>query len=253
MMDLKADALRDVRRGRVILDRVSLDLGGRGLVAIAGPNGAGKSTLVKSLAGVMAPDEGRVMLGGRPLPSWPAHKRAETIGYLPQHFEPHWDFTVNELLAMGAARAGLAAPHAPELTPLLSARWSTLSGGERTRVLFAAVEAGRPAILLADEPAANLDVARQIEALDRLKAHARSGLAVVVLHDLNLALRCADRLIVMDRGQVRLDGDPEAVAQSSELDAVFGVEFARERLAEGALWLRPLSLQQAPSQRYGIT
>jgi iron complex transport system ATP-binding protein len=230
-----------VRRGRAILDRVSLDFGASGLVAIAGPNGAGKSTLVKCLAGVVAPDEGDVTLHSRPLRAWPGKERARRIGYLPQQFEPHWDFTGAEVLAMGAARAGLPPPEAPELAPLLQARWSMLSGGERTRVLFAAIEAGRPAILLADEPAANLDVARQVEALQRLRAHAAAGLAVVVVHDLNLALRAADRLIVLQEGRVALDGPPEDVAADCTLDAVFRVRFIRERLA-GRLWLRPEGL-----------
>jgi iron complex transport system ATP-binding protein len=245
MMRLRAEGLRIVRRAAAILSDLSLDLGERGLVAIAGPNGAGKSTLVKCLAGVLRPDAGDVFLGDRPLRDWSGQARAKAIGYLPQHFEPHWDFTSAEILAMGAARAGLAAPEAPALAPLLNARWSTLSGGERTRVLLAAVEAGRPAILIADEPAANLDVARQIEALVRLRKHAKTGLAIVVLHDLNLALRSADRLIVLEHGRVRLDGAPLDVAQSPDFDAIFGVAFVRERLADG-LWLRPQRFDGEP-------
>jgi ABC-type cobalamin/Fe3+-siderophores transport system ATPase subunit len=241
MMRLRAEGLQVVRRSRAILNDVSLDLGERGLIAIAGPNGAGKSTLVKCLAGVLAPDRGDVYLGDRPLGRWPGKVRAAKIGYLPQHFEPHWDFTSAEILAIGAARAGLAAPDTPALAPLLNSRWSTLSGGERTRVLFAAIESGRPSILIADEPAANLDVARQVEALARLRAHAKAGLAVVVLHDLNLALRSADRLIVLENGRIRLDGSPADVALSPDLDAIFGVGFVRERLPDG-LWLLPQGL-----------
>lgn len=241
MTALRAESLAVVRHRRTILDDVSLDLGVRGLIAIAGPNGAGKSTLVRCLAGVLTPDAGKVILGERALQSWPAAERAKRIGYLPQHFGPHWDFTAEEILAMGAARAGLPPPDAPELASLRTARWSTLSGGERARVLFAAIAAGRPHLILADEPAANLDVARQIEAMRRLRAHAESGLAIVVLHDLNLALRTADRLIVMDHGRIRLDGRPEDVVRDSTLDTVFGVEFTREPLADG-LWLRPRGL-----------
>lgn len=241
MIDLRAQSVRVVRGARPILDGVSLDFGSSGLIAIAGPNGVGKSTLLKCLAGILPVDGGQVILGDRPLEAWPWGARAKQLGYLPQHFEPHWDFTGAEILALGAARAGMPTPELPTLAPLLRARWSTLSGGERARVLFAAVEAGRPAVLLADEPAASLDVARQIEALTRLRAHARTGLAIVVLHDLNMALRCADRLIVLDQGRVRLDGSPLEVAHSIELDSVFGVDFARERLNDG-VWLRPRGL-----------
>lgn len=241
MIDLRAQSVRVVRGARPILDGVSLDLGDRGLIAIAGPNGAGKSTLLKCLAGVIPVDGGQVIFGNRPLEAWAGGARAKNLGYLPQHFEPHWDFTGGEIVALGAARAGMPTPDLPSLAPLLLARWSTLSGGERTRILFAAVEAGRPAVLLADEPAASLDVARQIEALSRLRVHAQAGLAIVVLHDLNLALRCADRLIVLEQGRVRLDGTPLEVAHSLELDSVFGVDFAREQLSDG-VWLRPKSL-----------
>lgn len=241
MIELRAEAVRVVRGARTILEGVSLDLGRSGLIAIVGPNGAGKSTLLKCLAGVIPVDGGQVFLGERPLENWSGVERAKQLGYLPQHFEPHWDFTGAEILTLGAARSGLPTPDLPDLAPLLDARWSTLSGGERARVLFAAIEAGRPSILLADEPAASLDVARQIEALTRLRAHAQAGLAIVVLHDLNMALRCADRVIVLDRSGVRLDGPPVGVASSFELDAIFNCEFVREKLESG-IWLRPKHL-----------
>lgn len=238
MSQLRTDSLGVIRRGRSILDDVTLNLGDRGLIAIVGPNGAGKSTLLKCLAGIMTPDSGHVMLDDRSLQTWPGRMRAKKMGFLPQHFEPHWDFIGAEILAIGAARAGVPTPEAPELSALLASRWSTLSGGERTRVLFAAIEAGQPAILLADEPAANLDIARQIEAMKRLRAHSTTGLAVVVLHDLNLAVRGADRLIVIHNGKVMMDGVPAEVAQNAMLDEIFGIAFLREQLSDG-LWIRP--------------
>lgn len=246
---LQARDLTLRRRGRTVLDGVSLALPARGTVALVGPNGAGKSTLLSLLAGLLAPDAGRVLLDGSDLAAMPVARRAQAMGYMPQHFAPHWDLRVDELVAMrlegqqaaldtGAvlAQAGLAA--------FAARHWSTLSGGEQARALLATVLATDPPVLLADEPGAALDVRHRLALVEALAARGREHLVVVAMHDLDLAFQHFGRVVVLDRGRVALDGGAELL-QSPALDAVFGVRFERVAVPPHHL-LRAHRLQEAP-------
>ncbi|MDQ1080083.1 ABC transporter ATP-binding protein [Pseudoroseomonas cervicalis] len=231
------------RRRRLVRD-VSLALHPGELVGLIGPNGAGKSSLVRLLAGLQAPSEGRVMLQGRPLAAWPAAARAQRIGYLPQSFAPHWDVTLAELLRLGAGRGDATPPADLEalaaafgLAGRLAQRWSSLSGGERGRALLAGVLAAEPPVLLADEPGAALDVAQQWRMMARLRARPPGCAALVVLHDLNLAARWCDRLLVMQEGRLALQGQALAVLADPALDALYGMAFERQAVPGGLrLW-----------------
>ncbi|MFB9970767.1 ABC transporter ATP-binding protein [Pseudoroseomonas cervicalis] len=233
------------RRGRRVLVRdVSLALHPGELVGLVGPNGAGKSSLVRLLAGLQAPGEGGVLLEGRPLPDWPAAARARRIGYLPQSFAPHWDVTLAELLRLGAGRGDATPPADLEalaagfgLAGRLGQRWSSLSGGERGRALLAGVLAAEPPVLLADEPGAALDVAQQWRMMARLRARPPGCAALVVLHDLNLAARWCDRLLVLREGALALQGPTLPVLADPALDAIYGMAFERQRVPGGLrLW-----------------
>ena len=146
MTALSADKLT-VRRGNAtLLDGLSLSLGPTGSVAVIGPTGAGKSTLLKVLAGIERPTSGRILLGDRDLATLSHATRAHSIGFVPQHFDPHWDLSVAELVRLGAERGERVTQDAVdaamarfELAELGARRWSTLSGGERARVLLATV------------------------------------------------------------------------------------------------------------------
>ena len=239
MTALAAKDLSVRRGGRALLDGVTLCLRPGELVGIVGPNGAGKSTLLRCLAGLILPENGDVLAGGVPVRSLSSAERARLIGYVPQRFEPAWDYSVREMLDMGASRA-MAPPGARataveenELEPLLERRWSRLSGGERARALLASVTVTRPPILLADEPGASLDVRHRHAALRRLRSYAEGGTVAVVLHELDLALRFCDRLIVLDGGRVALDAAVTHAATSPVLDQVFGVTFERLDAARG--------------------
>ncbi|WP_018233593.1 ABC transporter ATP-binding protein [Thioalkalivibrio thiocyanodenitrificans] len=218
------------------------------LVALVGPNGAGKSTLMKILAGLNQADRGDIRVCGEPISRWSAMERAARIAYLPQQSRVYWDYRVSDVLALGAERgrdfsarpfggARRTRPIAPELLRefelehLVARVFQTLSGGEQARVLLAASLATRPQILLADEPTASLDVAHQLSLVDRLKSRTRAGLAaLVVMHDLNLAARFADRIVVMAAGRTWLEGPTDEVIESPELDLRFGVRFRRIHL-----------------------
>jgi iron complex transport system ATP-binding protein len=218
---------------RALIDDLSLDLRPGELVGLVGPNGAGKTTLLRHLAGLRTPTSGRIALNGRELATWSAAERSRAIGYVPQHFEPAWDYTAREILALGASRSPGAGARMPdvaasyELAPLLDRRWSKLSGGERARTLLAAVLVAEPPVLLADEPGAGLDIRHRLDLLQRLRALAPGRILLVVMHELELAVRYCDRLIVLHRGRAALDGPARDVAADTALDEIFETRFQR--------------------------
>ncbi|MFD2180654.1 ABC transporter ATP-binding protein [Rhodoplanes azumiensis] len=239
-------ALHDVtveRRGARLLAGVSLALPATGAVAIVGPNGAGKSTLLRLLAGQAEPSSGMVRLGDTPLSALRPRERARSIGYVPQHFAPHWNLSVTDLVRLGAERGGGAVAGrsvadviaAHNLVTLCARRWSALSGGERARVLLAMVLAVDPPILLADEPGASLDIRHRLALVETLAARGRDRLCVVVMHDLDLAFRHFDRIVLVDRGRIVADATADALFEDPRLDAAFGVRFVRLATEHGRL------------------
>lgn len=238
-------SLHDVtveRRGARLLVGVNLALPKTGAVAIVGPNGAGKSTLLRLLAGQAEPSSGTVRLGDSPLSAVPARERGRVIGYVPQHFSPHWDLSVTDLVRLGVERGGGvpsgtldAVIEAHDLVTLRRRKWSALSGGERARVLLAMVLAVDPPILLADEPGASLDIRHRLALVETLATRGRDRLCVVVMHDLDLAFRHFDRIVLVDRGRVVADATADALFEDRTLDAAFGVRFVRLATAHGRL------------------
>jgi ABC-type cobalamin/Fe3+-siderophores transport system ATPase subunit len=248
MTSITANELTLRRGGATLLAGISLALGPTGSVAVVGPNGAGKSMLLKTLAGIEAPTSGHVHIGGTDLARLAGADRARIIGYLPQQFEPHWDLCVGDLVRLGAERmvgdvrgAVEQAIESFELAGLRRRRWSTLSGGERARVLLAMVLAVDPPALLADEPAASLDIRHRIDVVQALVRRATDRLSVVVMHDLDLAFRFFDRVVVMDRGCVVADGRALQIFRDTRLDAAFGVSFERLDTPQHRLLLPTLS------------
>jgi ABC-type cobalamin/Fe3+-siderophores transport system ATPase subunit len=244
MTRLAATGVGLKRGGATLLSDLSLGFATGETVAIVGPNGAGKSLFLKILAGIERPTSGGISLNGRAMSGYSARERARHIGYVPQQFQPHWDFTVFDLVRLGAERAGavpqsnvVLAIEAAGLGPLRGRRWSSLSGGERARVLLTAVTAAGPSVLLADEPAASLDAKYRIGVCRALAHRQEDRLSIVVMHDLDLAFHLFDRVILMDAGRVVADGPAAEVAQSDTLDRVFGVTFERVG-SKGAVGLR---------------
>ena len=240
MTVISADRLRVTRGGATLIDDLSLTFGERGSVALIGPNGAGKSTLLKVLAGLALPQAGRVRIGTGDLAALPGAVRARMIGFLPQHFEPHWDLAVGDLVRLGAARnQGLGVEAVSktiarfELGGLEPRRWSTLSGGECARVLLAMVLVADPPVLLADEPAAALDIRHRLDVVEALAERGRDRLSVVVVHDLDLAFRFFERVVVLVDGKIAADAPAAELLADARLDAAFGVRFERIRTAEG--------------------
>jgi iron complex transport system ATP-binding protein len=242
MTVMAADSLVVNRNGAVLLDDISLSLGARESVAVIGPNGAGKSTLLKVLGGIEPPTSGKVRIGDRDLASLSSAVRARTIGFLPQYFDPHWDLTVGALVRLGAERGERLPEDAIEqvtmrfeLATLAHRRWSTLSGGERARVLLAAVLVVDPPTLLADEPAASLDIRHRLDVYEALAQRGSDRLSVVVVHDLDLAFTFFERVILMAGGRIVADEPAGRLIDDPRLDATFGVRFERLKTADGVL------------------
>ncbi len=239
--------LRLAKGGRPVLDGVALDVFAGELLALIGPNGAGKSSALKCLGGIEEAWSGRIELEGRPLAAFPTGERARRIAYLPQFFAPHWELSVADLLDIGQRRGlmslgsgdigwpALSTSDPParlnqllrdlELTGLLDRRFASLSGGERARALLAQALVTRPSLLLADEPIASLDPAHQLRTMQYLRRCRHETAALVVLHDLNLALRFADRIAVMADGRMVACGQRDDIVASGVLTEVFGVRF----------------------------
>jgi iron complex transport system ATP-binding protein len=238
---LAVDALTLSRGGRRVLDAISARFLPGQVTAVLGPNGAGKSTLLACLAGLRRADSGDVLIDGQPRAAFSHRDLARRIGLLPQVADVHWDIDVATLVGLGryphrarwgataADRAAVdAAMAATDVTQFAGRPVSALSGGERARALFARVLAGEPDWLLADEPLANLDPAHQHDALDCLRAAATRGAGVVVvLHDLNHALRVADQVLLLADGRIVAQGDSGSVLTPAIVRETYGVTVER--------------------------
>lgn len=229
-------------RGRVA-GPLSLELRPGEVLAVVGPNGAGKSSLVAALSGELRCRTGDVFLEGRALHAWPSVERAQRLGVLLQESSLGFGFTALEVALLGrsphARRGGeesdlevaRAALDATDTQHLASRAYPTLSGGERQRVQLARVlaqlwtpPASGHRYLLLDEPTASLDLSHQHLVLERARAFAREGGAVLtVLHDLNLAARYADRIAVLDRGRCVETGTPAGVLTPDLIANTFGL------------------------------
>ena len=222
--------------GAEVVKGVSADLSG-GVIGLIGPNGAGKSSLVRAIAGLV-PAKGEILIDGTHVASLPLGERARRIAYLPQGQAVHWPLTVERLVALGrlphlapfarpADRDVRAIEEALARTELLALRErpiDQLSGGERARVLLARALAVEAPLLLVDEPLAALDPAHQIEVMHLMREEAARGVTVIaVLHDLTLAARWCDRLLLIDGGRLVADGAPRAVLTGERIGAVYGV------------------------------
>jgi iron complex transport system ATP-binding protein len=223
---------------------VALDMGE--LVALVGPNGAGKTTLMRALAGLI-PAEGTITLADKPLQSLSSRERAREVAYLPQGHIFHWPMSVESIVMLGRTphadpfssaspddRDAVAHALATTETEVFAQRAvTTLSGGEKARVALARALATQAPVLLADEPTAALDPRHQLVVMELLRSAARRGNAILaIMHDLTLAARFADRVLVMNEGQIVADGAPTDALAPERLAAVFGIEAATVQVGD---------------------
>ncbi|HID08327.1 MAG TPA: ABC transporter ATP-binding protein [Armatimonadetes bacterium] len=222
-----------------VLEGFSLDVNPADFAGIIGPNGSGKTTLLRTIARVLKPVTGAILLDELDMQYLPVREVARHIGVVPQTEETLFAFTVFDVVAMGRT------PHRPpwgamseeDLSAIeeammltgvyhLSERLLTeLSGGERRRVMIARAVAQQPRIMLLDEPTANLDLKYQLEVMELIRRlnRERNMTVLVVMHDLNLAALMADKLILMNRnGRIHAMGTPEEVITQRNIQEVYG-------------------------------
>ncbi|MGM4896427.1 ABC transporter ATP-binding protein [Tardiphaga sp. 839_C3_N1_4] len=228
--------------GRPVLHEVSLSLQRKHLVALVGPNGAGKTTLLRALAGLQS-STGTINVAGDALASLSLRERAKRFGYLPQGHVVHWPLDVKDVVALGRYPHGATDParltssdkaaveramQATDIVAFADRRVTELSGGERSRVALARVLAVEAPIVLADEPTASLDPRYQIDVMTNLRDVADSGvLVIVVTHDLGLAARFADTVLVMSDGRLAAQGAPQQALSDDIVADVFRISTYR--------------------------
>ncbi|MDB5699550.1 MAG: transporter ATP-binding protein [Alphaproteobacteria bacterium] len=216
------------------LSPVSLMLAPGELTCLIGPNGSGKTSLLHALAGIGRP-HGAVRIGGIDPRGLTPAARSTLLAYLPATRDIAWPLVARDLVALGdpASHPG-AGSNAQvdavlallELGDVADRRLDRLSTGERSRVLLARALVAGSKLLLLDEPTANLDPLWQYRAMDHVRrlVQRERRVALVALHDLDIAARYADRLLIMDRGRLIADGSPRELLASATISAVFGVE-----------------------------
>jgi iron complex transport system ATP-binding protein len=224
----------------LVLDRVSVRVEGGASVALLGPNGAGKTTLLKLLAGMLPPRAGQVTLDGRPVATLTRREIARRVAVVPQETRTPFDFTVIEMVLMGRyphlgafelegardlaiAREALAATGTAAFE---SRAFSTLSGGEKQRVVIAGALAQSAEVLLLDEPTAALDLKYQFEIITLLRRlNAERGTTVIVsTHDLNLAAALCDRMVLLRGGRIMAQGPTGEVLTPENVRALYEVD-----------------------------
>jgi iron complex transport system ATP-binding protein len=247
-----------VRLGkRLVLEDATCRLAPGQVLAIVGPNGAGKTTLLRALAGLVRPESGSVSFGETPLDAISQRERARAIAYVPQGAETGWPLAAAAIVALGRLPHGgarrlsttdhaaiAAAMAATDTLDFADRPVTELSGGERARVLLARALATQAPVLLCDEPVAALDARHQLTIMSHLRAEAERGKAVaIVVHDLALAARFADAVMILREGRVTAFGPPREVMNPRGLADAFGVDaIAEER--EGSFLVMPWRLAE---------
>ncbi len=221
-----------------VWDGLSVSFGGAGLTCIIGPNGVGKSTLMRALDRLSSPDTGHVSLDGSDIGRMPRREVARRVAFVPQGSGEAFSMSVAEAVLMGRhPLSGFAARDRDleiasrclrmlGIEDLAGRRLDRLSSGQRQKVLIARGLAQEPDVLLLDEPTSNLDLRHQLEVMRLLRdVAAAEGISIVAIcHDVNVAARFADRMVVLSRGRVVADGTPEEVVTPDMIRAVYGVE-----------------------------
>jgi len=250
--------------GHEILADVRLNVEPGEWVGLLGPNGSGKTTLLRAI-GAHIPFDGTIRLDGRSVTDWGAQERARRLAYVRQAQSVTFDFTVEELVLLGRAphrgwlqsyRAGdrsrvREALSRVDLDGFASRSILSLSGGEMQRVFLAQALVQEADLLMLDEPTSHLDVHYQFSFMDQVQALVEGGRTVLaVFHDLELAARYADRLLVLQEGRLVTEGPPASVLTPDCIAGVFGMQARVHRRDDGTLrieYLAPVSPADVPS------
>ncbi|HIE31094.1 MAG TPA: ABC transporter ATP-binding protein [Methanosarcinales archaeon] len=229
-----------------ILKGINMELGSSDVLGIVGPNGAGKSTLIRCIDRILVPQHGTVLLDGQEMKHMSSMEIAKRIGYVPQSISNTFPATVFDTVLMGRRPhlgwrsseedidAVLEVLRILKIKYLAMRDFNEISGGQQQKVLIARALAQDAEILLLDEPTSNLDIRHQLEVMEILtKLVKKKGISVMMaIHDLNLASRYSDRIIMLNGGSVRDAGDPVSVLTAENIQSVYGVEVIVKREAD---------------------
>jgi iron complex transport system ATP-binding protein len=226
-----------------VLHDVSLQIVEEEIVCVVGPNGSGKSTLVKCIESLLIPKSGTVLFDGNDYRTMGRMEIARLLGYVPQSNNYFFSTTVFDTVLMGRRpySSWQSGEHdietvidiltRMELEDIALRDFNQLSGGQQQRVLIARALAQEPKALILDEPTSALDIAHQLEVMDIIHSlvHEQRISVLMIVHDLNLAARYADRTILLKEGQVYAEGRPEEVFTVPNMADVYGIETSIQR------------------------
>jgi iron complex transport system ATP-binding protein len=255
ILEARSIAVRYRRNSPLALEGVSCEVGASELVAVVGPNGSGKTTLLRALLGLVPVERGSVLVEGRPVSQWSRRLLAQSVGVVGQQEEAVFPLSVAETVMLGryAYLGPLAAPgprdraavqkalEQCDIAQLADRPVDSLSGGEWKRVRVARALAQEPRALVLDEPTASLDVRHEMELFELISQLVAGGLAgLVITHQLNLAARFADRMLLLERGAVVAVGSPSEVLKPDILSRVFQWPVSVSPWSDGSPHVIPL-------------
>ncbi len=221
-----------------ILEEITMELAESEILGIVGPNGAGKSTLIRCIDRILKPEQGSILLDGQEVTEMSMIAIAKQIGYVPQSSTGVFPATVFDTVLVGRRpHIGWRSSESDEdkvwgilklmdIEDLAMRDWGELSGGQQQKVLIARALAQEAGVLLLDEPTSNLDIKHQLEVMEIMTdLVAKRGLSVIMaVHDLNLASRYTDRVIIMKDGKIFDAGSPSKVLTTENVGSVYDVE-----------------------------
>jgi len=239
--------------GTRVLESIGADLEKGRVLSIVGPNGAGKTTLLKCIARILRPSGGTVLIEDRDIFSLSRRELAKRLGYVPQHIPARLPMTVFDTVLAGRRPHTAWRPSREDvertaeiieemnLAELAMRDMDRLSGGQAQKVLLARALAQETSYLLLDEPTSSLDLRHQLEMLELIAALVKSRRigVMMAMHDLNLAARFSDTIMMLHRGRIFCTGTPTETVTPANIDKVYGVE-ARVSLDSGHLHVQPL-------------
>jgi iron complex transport system ATP-binding protein len=261
MIKLQINGLTFSYNSVPILNDVCMQVAPAKLLSIVGPNGTGKSTLLKCIDRVLTPQRGSILLDRKDVMKMDRMEIAKQVGYVQQNVKRSFPTTVFDTVNMG--RRPHQGSHTSyedqeivwEILELLDIDqfalkyFNELSGGQQQRVLIARALAQEASVLLLDEPTSNLDIKRQLEVMDIIQDLVRRKriTAIVAIHDLNLASRYSDRMIMMKDGKIIVTGDPSEVLTAENIEAIYGVKAAIKTQSDAPyiIPLKPIKTNKA--------
>lgn len=241
--------------GMNALDDVTLEVNEGEAVSLVGPNGAGKSTLLKCIDRIIKPQRGVVFLDGKDAAKMDLRELSKIIGYIPQSSVEVFPFTVFDVVLMGrrphlgwrVSRKDVAiiaqTLRFVGISEFGARYFDELSGGEKQKVLMARALAQEPELLLLDEPTSNLDIRHQLEVMEMVRklVQERKISAIMAMHDLNLASRFSDKMVMLKDHQVFTAGLPETVLSLENIKAAYGVEARVTKGYGGKPYVMPIT------------